>query len=309
MNMVWKCLGISILLSGLLWGQAAVDWGAGRAEAAQPQPNPTVSDFAKHPAKDAILLGLQKGYLWKYPDGRFDPDRQIVQSQFVASLVAIRGVKETAPVPELPAGHWAKATYERARKAGILSEVKIDPNKPLTKEEAAQLVFNAWKPYRGVKMKGYSNTGALITWGWMDPAPAGQPKFREDLPVTRGDAAKILAYLWKDKWQLELGAKWAEEFERSLVINNGVLKGNVPKGNNEFSIMANVIPVNNGMRGFLNGELINIKVIDYKPFIILSIRNTYDSSNVGLYYYSVPSLKKENKTIQFSSPNSGGNNE
>lgn len=300
MNMVWRCLGISILLSGLLWGQAAVDWGADRAEAAQPQPNPTVSDFAKHPAKDAILLGLQKGYLWKYPDGRFDPDRQIVQSQFVASLVAIRGVKETAPVPELPTGHWAKATYERARKAGILNEVKIDPNKPLTKEEAAQLVFNAWKPYRGVKMKGYSNTGALITWGWMDPAPAGQPKFREDLPVTRGDAAKILAYLWKDKWQLELGAKWAEEFERSLKIADGQISGKVPNGNSDFTIRVSFVTLENGRLGFLNGESFNVSLNTVTKIMVLSVHNNGDSSDAGLIYFDLPSLNKQVKNLQFS---------
>lgn len=308
MKILWKGLGTSLMMVGITIGQTL--WGGtwGVYPAAAAQPLQTMSDFAAHPAKESILLGLQKGYIWKYPDGRFYPDKQIVQSQFVASLVAIRGVKETAPVPELPVGHWAKGTYERAQKAGILADVKIDPNKLLTKEEAAQLVFNAWKPYRGVKMKGYTHTGALITWGWMDPAPAGQPKFREDLPVSRGDAAKILAYLWKDKWQLEMGAKWAEEFERSLVIKNGVLEGSVPFGNNDYSIMANVIPKNSGMRGFLNGQRFSIEITEFKPFLIFSVRNKNDSSNVGLYYYSLPSLIKDNRTVQFSST-IGGTNE
>ncbi|MED4751513.1 S-layer homology domain-containing protein [Brevibacillus choshinensis] len=309
MKTLWKGLGTILMMVGITVGQSI--WGGGWTvyPAAAAQPLQTMTDIAAHPARESILLGLQKGFIWKYPDGRFYPDKQIVQSQFVASLVAIRGIKETAPVPELPAGHWAKGTYERAKKAGILTDIKIDPNKLLTKEEAAQLVFNAWKPYRGVKMNGYTNTGALITWGWMDPAPAGQPKFREDLPVTRGDAAKMLAYLWKDKGQLELGAKWAEEFEKSLIIKNGVLKGKVPTGSNDFAIMASVIPINNGMRGFLNGELINVKISEYKPFIVFSIRSKSDSSNVGLYQYSIPSLDKENRTIQFSSAKLGGNNE
>lgn len=300
MNMVWKCLGISILLSGLLWGQAAVDWGAGRAEAAQPQPNPTVSDFAKHPAKDAILLGLQKGYLWKYPDGRFDPDRQIVQSQFVASLVAIRGVKETAPVPELPAGHWAKATYERARKAGILSEVTIDPNKPLTKEEAAQLVFNAWKPYRGVKMKGYSNTGALITWGWMDPAPAGQPKFREDLPVTRGDAAKILKFLFEDKVQIEQGEKLWREFHNNLSIKNGVLKGRVPNGGKNHYINVQFFMKNNQILGFENGQDLSINLHNVKSMGFIVVDKIDSSKSVSYIYPMLPNLNWENSTQKFS---------
>lgn len=271
--------------------------------AAAAQPLQTMTDFAAHPAKESILLGLQKGFIWKYPDGRYYPDKQIVQSQFVASLVAIRGSKETAPVPELPSGHWAKGTYERAQKAGILTDIKIDPNKSLTKEEAAQLVFNAWKPYRGVKMNGYTNTGALITWGWMDPAPAGQPKFREDLPVTRGDAAKMLAYLWKDKGQLELGAKWAEEFERSLKIANGQISGAVPKGDKNFTIRVSFVTLENGRLGYLNGESFKVDVKKVNTIMVLSIRNNVDSSDAGIIHYQTPNLKRELKNKQFSLTN------
>lgn len=302
MKILWKGLGTSLMMVGITIGQTL--WGGtwGVYPAAAAQPLQTMSDFAVHPAKESILLGLQKGFIWKYPDGRFYPDKQIVQSQFVASLVAIRGVKETAPVPELPVGHWAKGTYERAQKAGILADVKIDPNKLLTKEEAAQLVFNAWKPYRGVKMKGYTHTGALITWGWMDPAPAGQPKFREDLPVSRGDAAKILAYLWKDKWQLELGAKWAEEFHRSLKSTNGMLTGEVPKGDNLLYLNVKVYTKDGKVFGYENNGEFRFPLSSVKEISFIAI-NKIDSSNAALYFYTqFPKLTRENKTIQFSRP-------
>jgi hypothetical protein len=223
------CRGLwtSLLLVGITVSQTVGSAGVlvNKAAAAQP-----AMDYMSHPAKESIVFGLHKGYVWKYPDGKFYPDKQITQGQFVTSLVAIRGVKETAPVAQLPAGHWAKGAYEKAQNAGILADVKVDPNKLLTKEEAAHLVFNAWKPYRGVKMKGYTNTGALITWGWMEPAPKGQPKFREDLPVTRGEGAKILKYLWEDKFQIELGENYAKEFHGTLKIQNGIISGKVPKG-------------------------------------------------------------------------------
>ncbi|WP_055745740.1 S-layer homology domain-containing protein [Brevibacillus choshinensis] len=303
MKTLWKGLGTSLMMVGITVGQSI--WGGGWTvyPAAAAQPLQTMTDFAAHPARESILLGLQKGFIWKYPDGRFYPDKQIVQSQFVASLVAIRGIKETAPVHELPAGHWAKGTYERAKKAGILTDIKIDPNKLLTKEEAAQLVFNAWKPYRGVKMNGYTNTGALITWGWMDPAPAGQPKFREDLPVTRGDAAKMLAYLWKDKGQLELGAKWAEEFEKSLKISNGQISGIVPKGDKNFTIRVSFVTLDNGRLGYLNGESFKVDIKKVNTIMVLSIRNNTDSSDAGIIHYQTSNLKRELKNKQFSLTN------
>ncbi|MFD2368493.1 S-layer homology domain-containing protein [Brevibacillus sp. GCM10020057] len=300
MKMLRKGLAASLMMAGITLGQAlwGGTWAVSPASAVQPQQ--VTPDFAAHPAKDAILLALQKGFMWQYPDGRFYPDKQIAQSQFVASLVAIRGVKDAAPVPELPAGHWAKGTYERAKKAGILEGIKIDPNKLLTKEEAALLVFNAWKPYRGVKMPGYTNTGALITWGWMDPAPAGQPKFREDLPVTRGDAAKILGYLWKDKWQLELGDYYADEFHNSLKSINGVLKGTVPKGDNSLYLNVKIFTKDGSVIGFENGEPFQYPIANIKEACFIAI-NRMDSSNAARYFYNkIPSLLREKKTIQFS---------
>ncbi|MED1952227.1 S-layer homology domain-containing protein [Brevibacillus centrosporus] len=301
MKILWKGLGTSLMMVGITIGQTL--WGGtwGVYPAAAAQPLQTMSDFAVHPAKESILLGLQKGFIWKYPDGRFYPDKQIVQSQFIASLVAIRGVKETAPVPELPVGHWAKGTYERAQKAGILADVKIDPNKLLTKEEAAQLVFNAWKPYRGVKMKGYTHTGALITWGWMDPAPAGQPKFREDLPVSRGDAAKILAYLWKDKWQLELGENMSKAFHSSLKVENGSISGLVPKGVEHYQVTVSFKLLTGKMISFTNGQAFRVNLSEIKPYLVFDVMNKLDSSDATVYWYkSLPSLEKIKKTQMFS---------
>jgi len=299
--LLWKGLGTSLMMVGITIGQAL--WGGawGMYPAAAAQPLQTMTDFAAHPARDSILLALQKGFMWQYPDGRFYPDKRISQSQFVASLVAIRGVKETAAVPELPAGHWAKVTYERAQKAGILAGIKLDPNKLLTKEEAALLVFNAWKPYRGVKMQGYSHTGALITWGWMDPAPAGQAKFREDLPVTRGEAAKILAYLWRDKWQLELGESMADVFHKSLKVKNGYIIGSVPRNIEHYKVTVSFKLVSGKMISFQNGQSFNVSLEDIKPFLVFDVMNEKDSSDAIVYWYNnLPNLMKTRKTQMFS---------
>ncbi|MGG1658881.1 S-layer homology domain-containing protein [Brevibacillus sp. NRS-1366] len=299
MRSLLKALWTSVLLVGITIGQmgGSQGWIVNKADAAQP-----VSDYAGHPAKEAIVFGLQKGYIWKYPDGKFYPDQSIVQAQFVASLVAIRGVKEKDPVTELPAGHWAKETYERAQKAGILADVKIDPNKQLTKEEAALLVFNAWKPLRGGKNPNLTNTGALITWGWMKPAPSGQPKFREDLPMLRGDAANILRFLWQDKWQLELGAKYADEFHKSLKVVNGKIVGKVPKGDGNFMIRAMFVTKQSGREGFLNNQSFNI-LLNNVSSLAFTVINNNDSTDAGIYMYTkLPDLERSFNPQRFHIP-------
>ncbi|MCG5250268.1 S-layer homology domain-containing protein [Brevibacillus agri] len=258
----------------------------------------TNKDYESHAAKAAIDFGIQKGYLW-LSGGKFYPNNQITQGQFVASLVAIRGVKETAAVPQLPAGHWAKYSYERAVKAGILNNVKIDPNKPLTKEEAALLVFNTWWPYRGEKSPDLTNTGALITWGWMKPAPRGQPKFREDLPVLRSDAAEILQFMWQDKWQLEQGKKYADEFHKSLKVVNGKITGKVPKGDGNFLIRAMFNTKADGLNGFLNNESFAVPVNSVKS-LTFQVINAKDSTSAGGYWYpNLPKFDRENRTKKF----------
>ncbi len=303
-----KLIGKTLWTSLLLVGIAVVQNGGSESEvlrlhiaeaAAKSAP---ASDYANHPAKDAISHGLQKGYLWKYPDGKFHPEQTVTQSQFVASLVAIRQVSEKESVPALPAGHWAKDIYERAQKAGILANVPVNPNKLLTKEEAALLVFNAWKPFRGEKNPNLSNTGALITWGWMKAAPSGQPKFREDLPVLRGDAAEILRYLWTDKWQLEQGAKYAEEFHRSLKIVNGNIVGKVPGGDGGFMITAMFVTKSNGRKGFLNNQNFSVPMGQVK-YMTFFVTNKNNSSDAGAFQYTnFPSFDRIDKGQLFHTP-------
>lgn len=260
------------------------------------------ANYSATPEKGAIEFALLKGFMWKYPDGQFHGEKQITQGQFISSLVTIRGVKEGEPVPQLPEGHWAKVTYERAKKAGILADVEINPDKLLNKEETALLVFNAWKPYRGVKVKGYTNTGALITWGWMDPAPPGQPKFREDLPVTRADAAVILRKVWQDKYQLELGEKYALQFHNSLKIKDGYLTGTVPK-DKLFHLSVQFFKKDTReIVPYSEGESFKVKIADFIG-MGFSATNKLDHSNGAVYEYpSLNVLDRIKRTQQFSRP-------
>lgn len=287
------------MMSCLLAAVLAMAGLTGVADSSNVQAAAPAKDYASHTAKAAIDFGVQKKYLWLDSKGNFYPNSQITQGQFIASLVAIRGLKEVEPVPQLPAGHWAKMSYEKAQKAGILAGVKVEPNRLMTKEETAALVYAAWKPIRGEKDPNLTNTGALITWGWMKPAPSRQPKFREDLPVTRGEAAEILRYLWKDKWQLEEGAKYAAEFHKSLKVVNGKIVGKVPRGDNNFKMEAMFFTKQNEVKGFLNNQSFNVPVGNVIAFSF-SVINSNDSTDAGIFMYKkLPALEQTNNTRKF----------
>jgi len=294
-----KVLAVKKILSTLL--VAAFVMGALAGPAPVAAADPLTANYSATPEKGAIEFALLKGFMWKYPDGQFHGEDQISQGQFVSSLVAIREVKEGEPVPQLPEGHWAKATYERAQKAGILAGVEINPNKLLNKEETALLVFNAWKPYRGVKDKGFTNTGALVTWGWMEPAPPGNPKFREDLPVTRAQAAVILRKMWQDKYQIELGEKYALEFHNSLKVKDGYLTGMVPKGDKLLHLSVQFFKKDfSGIVPYSNGQSFKVKIADFGG-MGFTATNELDYSFAATYQYNdLYDVKREKKTQQFS---------
>lgn len=294
-----KVLAVKKILSTLL--VAAFMMGALAAPAPVAAADPLTANYSATPEKGAIEFALLKGFMWKYPDGQFHGEDQISQGQFVSSLVAIREVKEGEPVPQLPEGHWAKATYERAQKAGILAGVEINPNKLLNKEETALLVFNAWKPYRGVKDKGFTNTGALVTWGWMEPAPPGNPKFREDLPVTRAQAAVILRKMWQDKYEIELGEKYALEFHNSLKVKDGYLTGMVPKGDKLLHLSVQFFKKDSGkIVPFSKGQAFRVKIDDFRAMAFFAT-NDLDYSIAAVYdYKDLSVLERKKNTQQFS---------
>lgn len=294
-----KVLAVKKILSTLL--VAAFMMGALTGPAPVAAADPLTANYSATPEKGAIEFALLKGFMWKYPDGQFHGEDQISQGQFVSSLVAIREVKEGEPVPQLPEGHWAKATYERAQKAGILAGVEINPNKLLNKEETALLVFNAWKPYRGVKDKGFTNTGALVTWGWMEPAPPGNPKFREDLPVTRAQAAVILRKMWQDKYEIELGEKYALEFHNSLKVKDGYLTGMVPKGDKLLHLSVQFFKKDfSGIVPYSNGQSFKVKIADFGG-MGFTATNELDYSFAATYQYNdLYNVIREKKTQQFS---------
>ncbi|MGG0937182.1 S-layer homology domain-containing protein [Brevibacillus centrosporus] len=149
------------------------------------------SDYQNHQYKDAIDYVLEKRVMWKYADGTFKPNTQMTQGQLLTSLVAVMQLKEKAPVAQLPVGHWAKDVYEKAHKKGILAGITIDPNRLVTKEEAALIVNNAWKPYRGGIWPGITNYQHLISRGIL-PKVWGQTPESPFLRAEGGSMASSL---------------------------------------------------------------------------------------------------------------------
>ena len=215
--------------------------GASTVLAAQVNSTATAKDFQNHPNKTEIEYVIKSKLMWLFPDGNFRPDQVITQADLIAGLSNVKGLTVGEQVPEMPANHWAKTYYERAKKEGILIGVEINPNKVLTRDEAARLMINAWEDLRQTRTQNENGTSApypysqlAVSNGWL-PKKAG--KFINGVSTTlydgvtnttRAEQAFALASLHRDLVGIRNGEKISSQLHNSLKLSNGRLTGQVP---------------------------------------------------------------------------------
>ncbi len=219
-----KKLVNSLLVAGLLFGTFVPQINGAQAAVKSVV---VKSDYANHWAKAEIDWAVKNKVMWKYPDGTFRPNAAITQVQFVTSLVAFFHLNASAPVPELKEYAY-KGFYERAKKAGILEGVEINPDKPLTRDDVALLLINAWKPYYNYKIepKGYTPGQKVVVNRLMEPYPDN--KFHGGDFATRGHIAALLKRLDNILVAFQKGEQIAQQFHNSLKVSNGYVSGKVP---------------------------------------------------------------------------------
>ncbi|MFE1627116.1 S-layer homology domain-containing protein [Brevibacillus reuszeri] len=211
------------------------------------QANQAVKDYQNHVHKADIEYAVKNQLMWLFPDGNFRPDQTITQADLVVGIAQAKGLTQGVPVQNIPANHWAKTYYERAAKDGILLNVAIDPNKVLTREEAAYLLINAWENLRGTRTekeieryKNQSQVQFIGSAGFMSiksgelPNGTQTARFDSKSLITRGEASFSLHKLHVDIVGINEAEKLFSEFHKSLKLNNGKVTGVIPKSEKYF---------------------------------------------------------------------------
>ncbi|WP_419879641.1 S-layer homology domain-containing protein [Brevibacillus centrosporus] len=279
-------LVVSFLVSGII---AAMHTPFAHAQVKSIKQVANQTDYQKHPNKDDIDFVLQKRVMWNYADGIFKPNAQLTQGQLLTSLVALMQLKEKVAVSQLPDGHWAKEVYEKANKVGILAGVTIDPNRPLTKEEAALIVNNAWKPYRGGIWPGVTNYQHLIARGIL-PKVWGQTP---ESPFLRSEGAQVFKFLYIEFNGMLGGNRIADQFHNSLRLSNGVLTGVVPNANG-FRVEGLIYKIDGSTMYFKPGMTFKVKAIDVKHMLFSVFIPGKGESVTRYLYKELPKLTRIN---------------
>lgn len=107
-------------------------------------------DIENHWAQNEIIDFTNKGYLNGKPDGGFHPQDNITRAEFVKVINRMFGLTMTSGVTftDVPNGYWANeidiaVTNGVARK--VMVWVTFEPEKPITRQEAAKMIANYLK--------------------------------------------------------------------------------------------------------------------------------------------------------------------
>ena len=232
----------SFFLTILLATAVLVGGGVGEsASVFATQTNMAARDYQNHVHKADIEYAVKNQLMWLFPDGSFRPDQTITQADLVVGLVQVKGLKEGEAIKDFPVGHWAKTYYERAVKDGILKDVAVEPNKVLTREEAAFLMINAWESVRQKRTqkdseqnKNRSQVHYAVSNSMMVEKTGEFPngvltsKYDSKSMMTRGDAAYSLHKLHLDLVGIYEAEKLFTTFRNSLKLSNGNLTLTIP---------------------------------------------------------------------------------
>ena len=107
-----------------------------------------------HWAASYIAYGAASGYLNGMGDGRFDPEGSVTVAHLATILDKILGYGA-----EDVGRQWPDSAVRLARESGLLTGVEKEQGEFLTREEAAQMIFNALKADRKVVRNGTDQTG------------------------------------------------------------------------------------------------------------------------------------------------------
>ena len=107
-------------------------------------------DIENHWAQNEIIDFANKGYLNGTPDGGFHPKDTITIAEFVKVINRMFGLTMTSAVTfsDVPDGYWAKNEIDIAVTNGVAQGDgmgNFEPEKPITRQEAAKMIANYLK--------------------------------------------------------------------------------------------------------------------------------------------------------------------
>lgn len=169
--------------------------------------NQKLPDVLGHWAQTEIMQFVENGFVNGKPNGKFEPDSNITRAEFVKIINRVFGLTNTSGVVFNDTKyHWAKTEIDIAVTAGVAqgSDVGFEPDKNITRQEAAKMLANyqklsdtnhdkikAFPDYNQVDDWAINQLEAVVEKGYIKGT--GEGKLAPRLSMTRAEAVVILS--------------------------------------------------------------------------------------------------------------------
>ena len=196
---------------------------------------PSFSDIGGHWAQEAILRWSEIGVLSGYPDGTFRPNNTVTRGELATIINNLMHFPEAPDELKIFSdleGKWYDSTINALALQGayLVTHGEAKGGAPLTREEAAAMIFNAFPvlwvryPNRFVDSDSMNadyvdKINVMYNAGFLSGFPDGS--FKPNDPITRAQVVTILNNMI-DEFITEPGVYEGLEGKRVLVTAPGV---------------------------------------------------------------------------------------
>lgn len=128
------------------------------------------SDVNGHWAEGEIAAWTGQGIIGGYPDGTFQPNRQITRAEFTKILNSALGYQEQAAInfSDVKKGDWFYGEIAQAVKAGYIkgyADGTVKPNDPISRQEAAVIISRImWLKGNAAQTQGFTDGSRIPSW-------------------------------------------------------------------------------------------------------------------------------------------------
>ena len=168
-----------------------------------------LTDIDNHWAKSQIEQMVASGAVHGYPDGSFQPNKQITRAEFVSIVnqaFAIPQDNVQADFNDVTKSDWYYTQVAAGQTAGYVhgySDHTFKPNNPITREEAAAIVANLLKlDTASVDTSSFGDSTDIDSWAAGSVAAIAKSNIMHGYPdtsfkphnlITRGEAVATLS--------------------------------------------------------------------------------------------------------------------
>ncbi|WP_084648807.1 polysaccharide lyase family 8 super-sandwich domain-containing protein [Paenibacillus sp. FSL R7-269] len=138
---------------------------------ATPAPGPSLTDIAGHWAEASISEAVRLGIITGYPNGSFQPNRNVTRAEFTVMLAKALKLQNTEAALSFKdsdrIGPWAKIAVAQAVALGIIqgdNNSNFRPDAPVTRAEMAVMLARALQLAPVARSAGFTDDRDIPAW-------------------------------------------------------------------------------------------------------------------------------------------------